>query len=160
LRKQLELAAKQRLVVRQQHAGSRGELPAHQRSAGVGEQPVGVRRVERMQIGRRPEIGKEQEAGVELLGENLGRVHAGGGEQRRDPHERAAVLARRRRVHCDQRSRLSAQRVGDKKRHAKVAPEARVFRSGCEHELAGAEHCREPIGERGLARVVGCDGGH
>ena len=79
----------------------------------------------------RAEVGEQQEAAVEVLREDRGRVHAGVGQQRGNVHERAAILLRRRRVHRDQR-RAPARARGVGERDAEIAAKARVGGRGRE----------------------------
>ena len=53
LGEELELATQQRLVVRRQRTGARGELPLHERVGGIVEQGARVALVQRGQIRRR-----------------------------------------------------------------------------------------------------------
>ena len=63
-----------------------------------------------VEIGARAEVGEEQEAALEIVPRALrGAWTPARAQQRRDVHERPAVLHRRRRVHRDQR-RVSAPR--------------------------------------------------
>ena len=66
-------------------------LPAHERGGRVAEEPVGVApRAARARYETRAEVGHQQEALLEVLREDLGRVQARLAQQPRHVHERRA----------------------------------------------------------------------
>ncbi len=155
LRKQFQLAAQQSLVVWRQHAFARGELPAQQRVRGVAKELVGVAGIERAQICGRAQVGQQQEAAREILRENLRRIESGVAHQRSDVHERPAILARRRRIHRDQRRGSRRHCSRRLQRHAEIAAEARILRRWRQCELLRTQGFRQPFGQEDEARIGG-----
>ena len=140
LREQFQFAPQQRLVIGRQHARARCELPPQQRVDRVAKQVIRVVGVERAQVGGRPEVGQQQEAALDVLRQDLRRVHSRFVHQRCDVHERPAVLARRRRVHRDQCLRSGRQRMRRPQCHAEVAAKACILGRGRQRERLRLQH--------------------
>jgi hypothetical protein len=140
LGKQVALAAEQRLVVRRQHVVAARSLPLQQRLDRIAEQPVRVTgiEIERGEIGRVTKVREQQEPALQVLRHHFRRMHACRAQELRNPHERPAILARRRGVHGDPRAAF--------RRHAKVAAKAGVGR-GRSQRVGGAETRREPAAQ-------------
>ena len=158
VRKQIELALEQRPIVRRQRALTAEKLPAHERRARIAVQRRCARRVQGTQIGAGAEVGEQQKAAIEIGRQDRRSVHARGREQPRHRNIRAAILLRRRRIHCDQRHRAvlaagNGHRLGQ--RDPEIATEARVL--GC-----GRKRCRgrgQDAGEPGRERSEACVSG-
>ena len=147
LGKEIHLAAQERFVVRRQLTRACRELPADQRIDRVAHQRAGVCRVQLGQIRARAQVGEKQEARAEILRVHCGGVHARVVEQPRDAHERAAVLFVRRRIHRDESAAILEG-------GAKVAPEARVFRSGGQCEARAAQFACQPALQQNAPMVA------
>ena len=130
-----ETARARAAAARRRRAAARridAQLPLHQRGDRVAHQRVGARRVvaghracsaARYSARRGRSSSRKPCVGVAL--EHLRRVQAGAAAIRpRDPHERAHVLLRRRRVHHDEAAASGAV-------DAQVAPKARVGSTRC-----------------------------
>ena len=141
----IEFARQQRFVVRRQHAGPARELPAQQRVDRVAEQrvrAVGVRApadnssVPRSDSSRNPR--------VEILRRSpRGTLSPASASKPRDCTNGPAILVRGRRVHHDERLARAA--------HAKIAPEARIGRSGFEFKRRCAQPALDPALELTLS---------
>ncbi|MCY1423169.1 hypothetical protein D9M71_388760 [compost metagenome] len=111
LGEQLQFAAQQGLVVGRQAVGHRHLLEGHQGVQRRLEEFLGIGAGEHVQVGLAAKIGQQQEALLDVLGENPRHMHPGLGQQSGDLDEGPAVFLRRRRVHDDQRAlaRLPAE---------------------------------------------------
>src|SRR3954467_7340341 len=128
LRKELELTAQQRRVVRGQHTRAARALPADQRIERIREQSIRIRFVERGEIRTRAKIREQEKTSLEILCEDLRDMQPGIAHERRDLHERPAVFLFRRRIHDNPCTIVRTD--------AEIAPEARILGCGLEHELA------------------------
>ena len=147
VREELHLAPEERLVVRRQLCSPGSELPADQRVGGIREERSGIAGIELLQVRARAQIGEQEKTLAQVLRMHLRRVHAGVAQQRRDVHERSAILLFRRRVHRD-----VARAVVE--RGAEVAAKACVFGRRRQREARAAELRRKPALQR-IATKVG-----
>jgi hypothetical protein len=99
LREEVHFPPQQGLVVGRQPAGARRKLPAQQRLGGVREKRGRVRVVERFEVRARAKVGEQEKSLIELLRDDLRRVHAGCGKHVRHAHEGSAILPVGWRVH-------------------------------------------------------------
>jgi len=144
--KQIHLAQQKRFVVRRQLAGPGGELPLDERVGGVGKKQRGILGAQFVQVGARAQVGEEQKALLEVLGQYLGSIHSGVPKQMRHVHEGTAVFLVRRGVHHHERTAIV-------ERGAEVAPETGVLRCGGEGEVGG-ELRGQPALHRGESIVA------
>jgi hypothetical protein len=143
LREQPEFAAQERFVVRREHAFAARELPLDQRADGVVEQGrgAGVVALQFGEISRAAEVGEQQEAAIDVLGEHARCIHAGVEHEARDAHEGTDVLVLGWRVHDD-------PGVGTVRR-AEVATETGVGGGGFERGCAVGQRGAEPAAQFG-----------
>ena len=102
--------------------------------------------LQRPQIGKRAQVGEQQEAGLRIALEHARCVHADLAQHFGDAQVRADVLPVGRRIHHDQ----AAARA----RHAEIAPEAGVGRCGRQLEFAESQSLTQPGAQLGEPRVV------
>ena len=137
LREQVKLPPQQRRVIVGQRAGAAGLLDFHQRGDGVGIERRGVVGVERLQVGAVAEIGKQQEAALEILRQDLRHMSSGGLEQLLHVQPGTAVFVCRRRVHHDARRAVV-------QRHTKIAAETGIGRGRRERETLSRPQGGQP----------------
>jgi len=154
LREQLHLAHQDLAVVGRQRRGI-ARLQAHERVDRVRiERLRACTLPERLEVMLPAEVAHQHEALLRVHGENLRHVHAGRGEDARDPEPRVEALAFGGRVHRD----LSAAAA----MHAEVTPEARVGGRGRDALDGRARQARDPsfeFQEPWVRVVVRCHAG-
>ncbi len=101
-----------------------------------------------------PGPSQQQEAALDILGDHHRDVDTCVEHQPGDMDERPAVLARRRRIHRDQRHRRRRQRVRCRQCHAEIAAKACIRRCGRERELLRLQSGGKPFGKQDEARIV------
>ena len=147
VRKQIQLAAKQRLVIWGKHPLPARELPADERHAGIAIERRRGGFGERGKIGLRAQVAQQKEAQVECFGKDRGRMHS----RVRHRDEGATILARGRGIHHDQRpDRRSArcQRLLVGERYPEVAAETRIGRCRLDREHRRRQDASEPCAQR------------
>ena len=98
-----KLAPQERTVVRGQHAFAARALPADERGARIAIERRRARRIERIEVRARAEVGEEQEPSLEIARQHRGRVHTRVDQKCRNADKRPTVFLGRRSVHRDQR---------------------------------------------------------